>query len=144
MADFQAHIPQEGDETLQAVAQGLIRTVGHQHQHVHIRTGVKLGPAIAAHGHQCHAIPVGESEQGPGGNHYLVHQIGPGADQFGNVGGGKGLVEALLTLLQILAGILARLGAFLEGLKQLFLGQGRGEGHECPVVVLRACQSPLR
>ena len=37
--------------------------------------------------------------------------------QIGNVGDLKGLIESLLTLFQVLAGILAGLGAFLQGVQ---------------------------
>ena len=140
MADFQAHVPEKRDKAFQAVPEALIRGFGHQHQDIHIGAGVQLGPAIAAHRDQRQVITVGQPEQGPGGDHHLVHQFCPGADQLGNVCVFKGLIQALLALFQVLAGILARLGAFLEGLKQMFLGQGGGESHTDPVMALRACQ----
>ena len=118
MADFQAHIPQKRDETLKAVAQCLFRGVSEQHQQIHIGAGVQLPAAIAAHGDQCYIVPFGQAKQGPGGDHYLIHHGRPGLDQLGNVGGFKRLVQALLSLCQILACVLAGLGAFLQGVEQ--------------------------
>ena len=118
MADFQAHIPQKGHESLKAVAQRLFRGVGEQHQQIHIGAGVQFPAAVAAHGNQRHIIPFGQAKQGPGGNHHLIHHGRPGLDQLGNVGGFKRLVQAFLPLSQILSGVLAGLGAFLQSVEQ--------------------------
>ncbi len=85
MADLQADIPEKCHESFQLPVDGIFGGICKQHQQVHIRAGVKFAAAVAAHGDQGRAGLFGQAKQGPGTDHHLIDELGPGVHQVSDI-----------------------------------------------------------
>jgi len=89
-ADFQADVPEEGEELLQRRLVALQGVLVVQHQQVDVGMGQQLAAAVAAHRDQAQSGRLLRQELQPGLVQHLVHQVGAGMHQ--RIGSGA-LVE---------------------------------------------------
>ena len=85
LADFQADVPQQHEETFDRVAKQLLILVFQQDQQVDIRVRVQFAAAIAADSHQADGRLVAPGEAIPGFAQDLVDAPGTVFDQAANV-----------------------------------------------------------
>ena len=129
VADFQADVPQKGDEAFQGGAGLRVGGVAEQHHQVHVGVRVQFAAAVAAHRHQGGLVKAVQAEQRPGGDQHPVHQPGAAVHQLGDRRFVKGLVETRLAGLQELPGGEPRLITVAQGVEQRVLAHRRIQVH---------------
>ncbi|MNE28757.1 hypothetical protein D3C80_1222130 [compost metagenome] len=85
LADFQADIPEQGQEAFDGIAKDLVVGAVEQDQQVDVGIGVQFPPAIAANGHQGDIGVIAPVELVPGLLQDVVDQPGAVLDQPANL-----------------------------------------------------------